>query len=132
MHGRLIGTIRLIPLGQGLAPCESILARNPQLPAALSDGGWEVGRLVLDPQYRTHADLLKNCFQLTLMRFIEDHTEANFFATATPLLARLYRRFGFSMLVKDACEKDGESYSLIHGNVPSVRMAVMQAAGMAA
>ena len=42
------------------------------------------------------------------------------------------RRFGFSMLVKDACEKDGESFSLIHGNVPSVRMTVMQAAGMPA
>lgn len=102
------------------------------MPAELSEGGWEVGRLVLDPDYRSQADLLKNCFFLTLMRFMEDHTEANFFATATPLLARLYRRFGFSMLVKDACEKDGESYSLIHGNVPSVRMAVAQAAGAVA
>ena len=61
------------------------------------------------------------------MRFIEEYPVANFFATSSPLLSRLYRRFGFSMLVKDACRKDGEIYSLIHGNVPSVRMAVAQA-----
>jgi predicted GNAT family N-acyltransferase len=127
-HGRVIGTIRLIPIGQGLAPCESIVARHPELPAELFDGGWEVGRLVLDPEFRSQPDVLKNCFFLTLMRFIEETPVANFFATCNPLLSRLYRRFGFSVLVKDACQREGESYSLIHGNVPSVELAVAQAA----
>jgi hypothetical protein len=58
------------------------------------------------------------------MRFIELTPEANFLATCNPLLSRLYRRFGFSVLVKDACKRDGESYSLIHGNVTTVGLAV--------
>lgn len=124
----MIGTIRLIPLGRGLAPCEPVVAQYPQLPHELFKGGWEVGRLVLAPEFRSQADLLKNCFSLTLMRFIAEYPVANFFATCNPLLSRLYRRFGFSMLLKDACETEGESYSLIHGNVSSVRMAVAQAA----
>jgi hypothetical protein len=48
----------------------------------------------------------------------------NLFASCTPLLGRLYRRFGFSVLVKDACEGAEESYSLIHGSVPVVLRAL--------
>ena len=124
LGGRFIGTIRLIPLGIGLAPCEAVVARHPQLPSQILDDGWEVGRLVLHPDHRSEPELLKNCFHLTLMRFIESYPTANFFATCNPLLARLYRRFGFSVLVKDACEKEGEAFHLIHGNVASVRLAV--------
>lgn len=129
-QGRIIGTIRLVPLGFGLAPCEAIVARHPQLPPEILEGGWEVGRLVLDPEFRSQPDILKNCFCLTLMRFIEETPTANFLATCNPLLSRLYRRFGFSVIIKDACESGGETYSLIHGNVASVRMAVAATQGV--
>lgn len=94
--------------------------------------GWEVGRLVLAPEYRTKPEVLKTCFFLTLMRFIELTPSANFLATCNPILSRLYRRFGFSVLIKDALQKEGESYSLIHGNVASVRLAVSASAAQGA
>ena len=90
--------------------------------------GWEAGRHVLAPEFRTKPEILKTCFFLTLMRFIELTPSANFLATCNPLLSRLYRRFGFSVLVKDAMQSAGECYSLIHGNVASVRLAVSASA----
>lgn len=110
-------------MGAGLAPCEKVLAQGGVDPALLQ-GAWEVGRLVLAPDYRTHPEILKTCFFLTLMRFIEATPEANFFASCNALLSRLYRRFGFSMLLKDAVQAGGESFSIIHGTVPTVRQAV--------
>ena len=100
----------------------------PQLPTDVYTEAWEVGRLVLAPEYRAKPEVLKTCFFLTLMRFIELTPSANFLATCNPLLSRLYRRFGFSVLVKDALQNAGESYSLIHGNVASVRQAVSASA----
>lgn len=100
------------------------MQRLSQLSPDVYTQGWEVGRLVLAPEFRTKPEVLKTCFFLTLMRFIELTPSANFLATCNPILSRLYRRFGFSMLVRDALQRDGESYSLIHGNVPSVRLAV--------
>ncbi|MGE0332268.1 MAG: hypothetical protein AB7P37_16440 [Ramlibacter sp.] len=79
---------------------------------------------MLAPEYRTKPEVLRTCFFLTLMRFIELTPSANFLATCSPVLSRLYRRFGFTVLVRDAMQKEGESYSLIHGNVASVRLAV--------
>lgn len=79
---------------------------------------------MLAPEYRTHPEILKTCFFLTLMRFIEATPEANFFASCNALLSRLYRRFGFSMLLKDAVQAGGESFSVIHGTVDTVRQAV--------
>jgi hypothetical protein len=48
----------------------------------------------------------------------------NLFASCTPLLGRLYRRFGFAVLVSDACRVGDESYSLIHGTVARVLFAL--------
>jgi len=115
-----------VPLGAGLAPCERILA-GAAIDPGLLRGAWEVGRLVLAPEHRSHPEILKTCFFLTLMRFIEATPEANFFASCNALLSRLYRRFGFSMLLKDAVQSGGESFSLIHGTVPTVRRAVAAA-----
>lgn len=61
------------------------------------------------------------------MQFLEVTERANAFATCTPVLARLYRRFGFTVLQKEACRIDGEPYALIHGTVESVREAIAQA-----
>jgi hypothetical protein len=117
-------TIRVIPMDRGLTPCESLLEQQSMLSAQYYEESWEVGRLVLGPQYRSGPEALKRCLFLTLLHLMQTTDIKNLFASCSPLLARLYRRFGFSLLVKNACSKDGESYCLIHGNAPSVLMAL--------
>jgi hypothetical protein len=120
--GEYIGTIRYLPMDQGLAPCEALVRRH-----CLTDdleGSWEVGRLVLAPRFRSGPDSLKRFLFLTLVDLLEVAPVENLFASCTPLLGRLYRRFGFSVLVKDAsCDAQG-TYSLIHGHVPKVLRAL--------
>lgn len=115
-------------MGRGLAPCEDIVAGAGLPPDMLSDG-WEVGRLVLAPEYRSNGEVLKTCLMLTFAQFLEVTARANAYATCTPVLGRLYRRFGFQVVQKEACRKDGEPYSLIHGTVDSVRQAILAARG---
>jgi hypothetical protein len=89
---------------------------TPQpMPAA-----WEVGRLVLAPEYRAGPEALKRCLFLTLAHLVDTVQIENLFATCTPILGRLYRRFGFSVMVKDACTGPEGAYSLIHGDVSTV------------
>ena len=121
--GDYIGTIRLLPMDHGLAPCEKLVERHDIAPE-LREGSWEVGRLVLAPRYRSGPDALKRCLFLTLVHLIENTEVENLFASCTPLLSRLYRRFGFNVIVKDASREDDESYSLIHGTVPEVLRAL--------
>jgi hypothetical protein len=111
-------------MNQGLAPCEGLLQRQSMLPGPYYEGSWEVGRLVLAPQYRSGPEALKRCLFLALVYLVRNTDIQNLFASCTPLLGRLYRRFGFSVLVKDACEGAEESYSLIHGSVPVVLRAL--------
>jgi hypothetical protein len=121
--GQTIGTIRVLPMTAGLAPCEKLLERHGVAPELRHDS-WEVGRLVLGERYRSGPESLKRCLFLTLLHLIE-HTEVeNLFASCTPLLSRLYRRFGFEVLVKDASCEGGETYHLIHGTVPAVLRAL--------
>ena len=123
-RGTYIGTIRLIPMDRGLASCETVLESQSLLPGHYYQGSWEVGRLVLAPQYRTGPEALKRCLFLALLYLVRNTDIANLFATCNPILGRLYRRFGFSVLVKNACEGSGETYSLIHGDVPTVLRAL--------
>ena len=83
---------------------------------------------MLAPEYRSNGEVLKTCLMLTFMGFLQVTARANAFATCTPALGRLYRRFGFSVVLKDAACKAGESYSLIHGTVETVRQAILDAA----
>jgi hypothetical protein len=76
------------------------------------------------PRYRSGPESLKRCLFLTLLHLIENTDVENLFASCTPLLSRLYRRFGFNVLVKDAsCDEQG-TYHLIHGTVPDVLRAL--------
>lgn len=121
----MIGTVRILPMNQGLAPCDVVLERQPELPAAIRDAGWEVGRLVLAPEYRAGPELLRRCLALTLLHMVERAPVQNIFASCKPVLARLYRRFGYSVLVKDVAGAAGEEpYSIIHGRAPVVMQAV--------
>lgn len=106
-------------MGLGLAPCENLLLKQEAAPHAMP-AAWEVGRLVLAPEYRTGPEALKRCLFLTLAHLVDTVQIENLFATCTPILGRLYRRFGFSVLVKDAAQGSEVAYSLIHGDVPTV------------
>ncbi|HEX2545461.1 MAG TPA: N-acetyltransferase [Ramlibacter sp.] len=109
---------------EGLAPCEKLLDVH-HVPEDLRQDSWEVGRLVLGQQYRSGPESLKRCLFLTLVHLIENTNVENLFASCTPLLSRLYRRFGFSVLVKEASrDTEGNTYSLIHGTVPGVLRAL--------
>lgn len=108
---------------EGVAPCEKLLERH-SIPWELRDESWEVGRLVLAERYRSGPESLKRCLFLTLVHLIENTNVENLFASCTPLLSRLYRRFGFNVLVKDASSDGESSYHLIHGTVPDVLRAL--------
>lgn len=88
------------------------------------EASWEVGRLVLAPQYRAGPELLKRCLFLTLLHLVKTVEIDHIFATCTPLLGRLYRRFGFNVAIKDVSSDRGEAYSLIYGVVPRVLLAL--------
>jgi hypothetical protein len=110
-------------MDRGLAPCEKLVGRHDIQPE-LREQSWEVGRLVLAPRYRSGPDSLKRCLFLSLLHLIDNTEVENLFASCTPVLSRLYRRFGFNVVVKDAsCDAEG-SYHLIHGTVPEVLRAL--------
>lgn len=111
-------------MNEGLAPCDALASRHG-IDAELLQASWEVGRLVLAPQYRSGPDALKRCLLLTLVHLIEQTEVDNLFASCTPVLSRLYRRFGFNVLVKDASQDAEGSYCLIHGRVPEVLRALV-------
>jgi hypothetical protein len=107
----------------GLAPCEKLVEQY-DIPEKFLDHSWEVGRLVLDARYRFGPDFLRRCLFLTIVHTLQHHRLDNLFASCTPVLARLYRRFGFQVLVKEAaCDAEG-TYALIHGTVPDVLRAL--------
>lgn len=111
-------------MNEGLAPCEKFVERHG-IPEELQEQSWEVGRLVLGPQYRSGPESLKRCLFLTLVHLIEHTDVKNLFASCTPVLGRLYRRFGFQVAVKEvARDPEGTSYALIHGTVTGVLRAL--------
>ncbi|MBC7467710.1 MAG: hypothetical protein H7322_00155 [Ramlibacter sp.] len=111
-------------MNQGLAPCEAILDGQSLLPAHCYEASWEVGRLVLAPEYRAGAEVLKRCLFVTLLHLLRTTQIENVFAVCTPVLARLYRRLGCSVIIKDACEGTEGELSLIHGKASTVLMAL--------
>ena len=111
-------------MNQGLAPCEALLDGPSLLPAHCYDASWEVGRLVLAPEYRAGPEVLKRCLFVPLMHLLRTTQIENVFAVCTPILARLYRRLGCSVIMKDACEVTGGSLSLIHGKASGVLLAL--------
>lgn len=82
--------------------------------------------MVLAQQYRNGPEVLKRCLLLTLLYLIKTVEIENSFATCSPALGRLYRRFGFSVVAKDACAGIGDPFSLIHGRVSDVLRALTE------
>jgi hypothetical protein len=107
-------------LGSGLSLTETLLGQPATPQISLGTGSWEVGRLVLAPEYR-EPDALKQCLFLSLS-YLCSHTEAeNLYASCSHVLSRLYRRFGFSVFAKDVVlAGTDKSYTLIEGYAPQV------------
>ncbi|HEX9719332.1 MAG TPA: N-acetyltransferase [Ramlibacter sp.] len=110
-----------MPIGSGLTLTETLLAQPASPRVTMGKGSWEVGRLVLAPEYRSDPDALKRCLFLSLS-YLSRHTEAHdLYATCSHVLSRLYRRFGFTAFAKDVVLAGTEkSYTLIQGYAAQV------------
>ena len=110
-----------MPIGSGLTLTETLLAQPASPRVTMGKGSWEVGRLVLAPEYRSDPDALKRCLFLSLS-YLSRYTEAHdLYATCSHVLSRLYRRFGFTAFAKDVVLAGTEkSYTLIQGYAAQV------------
>lgn len=119
--GQLVGTIRLVPMGQGLTLTDTLLEQlGPQAPSHTGTR-WEVGRLVLDEANRSDVEALRQCLFLSLDYACSITRVDHLYASCTHVLGRLYRRFAFSSFASDVLLAGTEKrYTLIHGEAPKV------------
>jgi predicted GNAT family N-acyltransferase len=116
LDGELIGTIRIVPIGWQLTLTETLMPQLGRSAPEIGQGDWEVGRLVLVPEYRSDIDALRHCLKIAL-DYACAHTHVrSLVATCTHVLGRLYRRFGFSVFAKDVLlPGTSKAYTLIQG-----------------
>lgn len=115
LGGEWIGTIRIVPLGYQLTLTETLVPHAVGVPA-IQPGDWEVGRLVLAPEYRTDVDALRHCLQMALQYACQASRVDHLFATCTHVLGRLYRRFGFEVVAREVpLPGTPKVYTLIRG-----------------
>ena len=119
-------------MGYGLTLTDTLLEQlGTQAPDG-APGDWEVGRLVLAPEHRSDVDALRRCLHLTL-EYIRKHDRVDrLFASCTPVLSRLYRRFAFDAFARDVpLSGTSKSYTLISGNAQRVARALAGEAALA-
>lgn len=115
----LLATIRFVPCGHRLTAAERIAGDHAHV---LGAGNWEVGRLIVAPGERS-PELLQECLTLALQALIEEREVKNFYAIATPIMARLWRRFGMrpAASLRGA---SGRDFMLVSGPVAAVAAAL--------
>ena len=107
-------------MGRGLSPAEDLLRERGAGVFAVR-GNWEFGRLVLDPRYRAGPEMLERCVFLAVSHLVREFPCAYAFASCTPALSRLYRRFGFSVIANDVSVPGEEKpYHLIQAAIADV------------
>ena len=100
----------------GLTLAEKLLGQALPDAGNLLDDSWEMGRLVLDPDFRAGPELLRRCLFMGLSFLHNQARVVNLHAACTPTLARLYRRFGFAVVARDVpLAGTDKTYTLIHG-----------------
>ncbi|QHE87583.1 N-acyl amino acid synthase FeeM domain-containing protein [Hydrogenophaga sp. BPS33] len=111
----LIATIRFIPCGHGVTLAEKAWAGETRSKAAFGASSWEVGRLIVAPEHRSMATL-QACVALSVQELLKTNDVQYLHASCSPLLARLYRCFGF---VTDKVFQSGSGmqHVLIHALV---------------
>lgn len=125
-----IGTIRIVPLGHGLTLTEALLPQLGEQAPIVRSTEWEVGRLVLTPEFRSDADTLRHCLRMAMLHACSHARVEALWATCTHALSRLYRRFGLSTLARDVPLPGTEKvYTLIRGTASEVGEALSHASG---
>ena len=128
LRGRAIGTIRVVPASHGLTLTEQLLESIEPGFRERWPHSWEAGRLVVAPDYRVGQDVLKRCLHLTLLYMFEHVEVHNLIGCCTHVLSRLYRRFGFEVIAKEATLPGlDKTYALIHGEACAVHAALSAA-----
>ena len=113
----VIATIRIIPTGHGVTLTERFWRDLVTQPEIFANTSWEVGRLVMDPDFR-RADLLPRCMSMALVKLLEVVEVRHLHASCLTSMTRLYRRFGMS--THAVRSKAGKDCALIHGDVTEV------------
>jgi hypothetical protein len=114
----------------GLTLAEKLLRQVIPEPGGMLDDSWEMGRLVISPEFRSGQEALRRCLLLSLS-FLHDRAPvANLHATCTAALARLYRRTGFDVVARDVpLLGTPKTYTLIHGPFSRVMASLRRADG---
>lgn len=117
-----IATIRFIPTGHGVTLTERLWRDMITDKDILSHDSWEVGRLVVAPEWR-RGDLLPRCLALALEEITRRVPVRHFHASCLTRMTRLYRRFGF---VPHAIteSRGGKQCALIHADPRAVASAL--------
>jgi hypothetical protein len=112
-------------MGLGLTLTEALLPEVGDTAPRVTRGDWEVGRLVLAPEYRADVEALRYCLHLAL-EYTRRATEVHrLFATCTHVLSRLYRRFAFTSFARDVpLRGTGKTYTMISGAFDDVGSAL--------
>ena len=133
LEDETIGTIRIVPMGYQLTLTEMLLPQLGACAPALSPHDWEVGRLVLAPQYRSDVDALRHCLHLSLSYARANAPVQRLYATCTHVLARLYRRFAFEPFAREVqLAGTDKTYTLISGCAAEIESALAGQAASAA
>ncbi len=132
LHGTRLGTIRIVPLGYDLTLTEQLLPQADSTAPPIQKGEWEVGRLVLAPEYRSDVNALRHCMSLALEYACNHARVVGLWATCTHSLSRLYRRFGLTAVARDVPLPNSEKvYTLIRGGARDMAVALGCVAGVA-
>lgn len=112
-------------MDRGLTLTEALLRQTDHPLRLQPEAGWEVGRLVLAPEYRSDPEALKHCLHLSLS-YLSSHAYApDLYASCSHVLSRLYRRFGFRTFAQNvALQGTEKTYTLIQGHAPEVLAAL--------
>lgn len=120
-----MGTIRAAEIGHGLTSTEIAFQKHGMSLAQFAGRCWEIGRLVIATEHRAGPSELKQCMAAAMRYFIAHEDASHFFAICVPALARLYRRFGFSILMDNVMPASGTFVmahatraDLVHGLLP--------------
>lgn len=91
---KLVATLRFVPAGLGLTAAERLAGGIGEAATRiLGPGSWEIGRLIVAPEERS-PEQLERCLTLALEALMEEREVERFYAIATPVMARLWRRWG--------------------------------------
>ena len=114
LDGETVGTVRVVPMGYGLTLSETLFAQLGTAAPQARTCDWEVGRLVLAPEYRSDVGALRHCLLMALRYGCAHAQISSLYATCTHALSRLYRRLGWEAFANEVpLVGTDKSYTLI-------------------